>query len=443
MDPKTLSETLLAVILLDSLPLPDALDLLLSQRLKTLKDILAGAPGSKTERRRRSSSRPLDLVPKDIVPQRDDIVKIISEAVQSLLDAVSVVHAVFDAKRSITGEECLLAEAIKLVQAGEAPAPAPPSSQVRRYNHQRRASRLHSISLPLPPRVTSALNGPPVSTPIVLQALPSSQILLRYLPSQVTGFTPFIAQSAAPNVNEKLGPWQASAVEILRDAVPAWLSGLQSVSDVWKVRAALADILGDEAFEEQIAAALEAEWGARVQAIWTAKLNTLVTSAETALKNAGTRIRSGQETQDNDPEAFMFKDISFPSAAGLTSSSSTFNTFLSTLKKRSSFRTPLLDSVLSVLEAAALDIKGDLAGLPPSLYDDYRVKLGSALDALVKVLGDVLAEAGGHRDATGSVEAELFIGRVALYLAHTSAFLEDLVGGTGVDLSKFENGCGS
>jgi hypothetical protein len=272
----------------------------------------------------------------------------------------------------------------------------------------------------------------------VIQELPSSQILLRYLPTRVTAFTPFIAPSATPNLKEKLGQWQASAVEILRESVPAWLSGLQSVADVWKVRATLSDILGDEAFEEQISAALEAEWGARVQAIWTAKLHTLVTKAETALKDAGTKIRSGQETTDNDPEAFMFSDISFPSAAGLTGSSTTFNTFLSTLQKRSSFRTPLLDSVLAVLETAATDIKADLAGLPPSLYDDYRGKLGSALDALVKVLGDVLAEAGGHRDATGSVEAELFIGRVALCLAHTSAFLPDLVGITGVDLGRLK-----
>lgn len=434
-DPKALTETLLAVILLDSLPLPDALDLLLSQRLKTLQDILANVPGAKPEtRRRRSSSRNLEMTIKELAPRSDDVAKIISEAVKSLIDAVDLVKAVFDSRRKATGEESMLAEAIRLVQAGEEPLPTQPSSQFRRSNHQRRTSRLQSISLPLPPRISLSSHGPPVSTPLVLQGLPSSQILLRYLPAEITSFTPFITPSAAPKLSERLGPWQASAIEILRESVPAWLSGVQSVGDVWKVRSALAEILGDDGFEEQISSALEAEWGARVQTIWTAKLDTLVTDAEAALKDAGAKIRSGQETADNDPEVFTFTDISFPSAAGLTGSSTAFNGFLSTLKKRSSFRTPLLDSVLGGLESAAADIKKDLTGLPESLFDDYRGKLSSALDALVKALGDVLAEAGGHRDATGSVEAELFIGRVALYLGHSSSFLGDLVGVTGVNL---------
>lgn len=436
---KTLSETLLAIILLDSLPLPDALDLLLSQRLKTLGDILAHAPGSKTDgRRRRSNSRvETAAASREAVHRRDDIAKVVAEAVRNLLDGVSLVKAVFEpSKRKAIGDESSLAEAIRLVQAGEEAQPAMQPTPIRRAAHQRRASRLTSISLPLPSRGSTTASNPPVSTRRVIQSLPSSQILLRYLPSQVISFTPFIASSTPPNLADKLGPWQTAAVEILRDSVPAWLAGLHSVADVWVVRATLADMLGDDAFEEQIASALEAEWGARVQAIWTSKLHALVTSAEASLKDAADKIRSGAERTDNEPEAYMFSDIGFPSAAGMTGTNAGFNTFLATLKKRSSFRTPLLDAVLGVLETSASDIKNDLVGLPRTLYDDYRGKLSYALEALVDVLGDVLAAVGGHRDATGSVEAQLFVGRVALCLAHTSSFLTDLVGATGVDVHK-------
>lgn len=432
LDTKAIADTLLAIILLDGLTLEDALDVFLSQRLKTLRDILAHSPSGKAERRRRSSSR-RDSVSKPELPKKDDIAATLTESLQCLLDAERLAHAVFEAKRKVTGDgESILAEAIRLIQAGEEPAPSQPTP-VR--THNRRASRIASVSLPLPP-VVRGLSGPPVSAPRVIQTLPASQILLRYLPSAVTSFTPFIVPSATPVLADKLAPWEAQVVDVLRDAVPGWLEGLNSVADVWSVRASVRDQLTDSGLEGRISTTLEAEWGARVQAIWTAKLDALVTSARNTLSSAAERVRSGAETQDNDPAAYMFADVAFPSASGLAGSSSGFGTFLGTLKKRAGHRTPLLDSVLDVLEAAAADIAADLGGLPTSLYGDYAEKLGSALNALVQALGDVLADAGGHRDKTGSVEAELFVGRVALYIAQSSRFLQDLSGSTGVDLGK-------
>lgn len=437
--PKLVSETLLAIILLDSLPLPDALDLLLSQRLKALRDILAHVPTStKNNLRRKSSNSRLDNAAstREAAHQRQDIVKVISEAVRCLLGSVALVKGAFEPKRRGPGEESALAEAIRLVQAGEEPQATLQPTPLRRASHQRRASRMASISLPLPPRINATSTGPPLSSPQIIQSLPSSQILLRYLPASVIEFTPFIAPSTPPSLAAKLGPWQASAVDTVRESAPAWLDGLHSVADVWAVRATLADMLGDEAFEEQISAALEAEWGARVQAIWTAKLNAIVTSAETSLNDAADRIRSGAVVSDNEPETHMFADIAFPSAAGIAGSGAGFNSFLASLMRRSSYRTPILDEVLSGLESSASDIKADLTDLPSTLYDDYRGKLSVALAALVGVLRDTLSSVGGHRDAKGSVEAELFVGRVALYLAHTSSFLTDLVGTTGVDVDK-------
>lgn len=426
LDAKAGSDTLLATILLDETPVSGALDLLLSQRLRAVREILHAPTTSKRQRR---MSR---VDPKH---QGEDTTKAISEAVHVLLDAVTLAKSIFE-KRFSAGES-ILAESIRLIQVGEE-LPVVQTQPVATLGHHRRASRLASISLPLPPRVGLG-NGatPPASAVRVIQSLPSSQILLRYLPNSVTGFTPFIPPAAAPQLKEKLGPWQASAVDVLRETVPAWVQQLSAVSDVWSVRKSLREILSDEeAFESQIASALESEWGSRVQEIWTTKLDTIVTSLSSKLTTTAAQVRSGQDSGlDNHCEAFMFSDIHFPAVSAGTGSTGTEH-FLSSLKKRALFRTPLLDGIMALLEDAAQNIKLDLAGLPSSLYADYREKLKSALHALVKVLDDVLADAGGHRDATGSVEAELFVGRIALYLVHASPFLSDLVGGTEVDLSE-------
>lgn len=425
---RSVADTLLAIVLLDGLSLDDALELFLTQRLRTLRDILAhDAHGP----RRRSSTRRDSACEKE--PPKD-VAGTLAEALACILDTEKLARTVFEPRRRVSGEESVLSEGIRLIQAGEEALPQSKATPVR--THNRRASRIASISLPLPPLVRG-ISGPPVSAPRVLQTLPSSQILLRYLPTSVTGFTPFIAPSPAPSLADKLAPWESQVVGVLREAVPSWLAGLNSVADVWDVRASMRELLTDAGIEGRIWATLEEEWGARVQAIWTAKLDALVTSAQSTLQSAADKIRSGAETQDNDPAGHMFSDVAFPSASALAGSSGTgFATFLDTLKKRATHRTPLLNSVLDALESAASDISKDLGGLPRTLYGDYAGKLTSALNALVQALGDVLAEAGGHRDKTGSVEAELFVGRVALYLSQSSGFLADLSGATGVDLGK-------
>lgn len=423
---KSAAETLLAIMLLEEISVSDALDLLLSQQLRAAREILH-APTT-TKRQRRMSRV-------DSKHQGEDATKAISEAVHVLLDAKTLAKSVFE-KRFGAGESILM-ESIKTIQVGEE-MPVAQTQPVATMGHRRRASRLASISLPLPPR-TDLTPGekPPVSAARVIQSLPSSQILLRYLPPAVTGFTPVIPPAAAPPLKEKLGPWRSSAVDVLREMVPAWVQQLSAVSDVWAVRKSLRESLSDdEDFEAQIAQALESEWGSRVQEIWTTKLDTIVTSLSERLTTTAEQVRSGQDcAMDNDCEAFMFSAIHFPAVSAGTGSSGT-EAFLASLKKRAMFRTPLLDGIMAQLEDSAQDIKLDLAGLPHSLYGDYREKLTSALHALVKVLHDVLADAGGHRDATGSVEAELFVGRIALYLVHASPFLSDLAGDTEVDLGE-------
>ena len=107
------------------------------------------------------------------------------------------------------------------------------------------------------------------------------------------------------------------------------------------------------------------------------------------------------------------------------------------MKKRTVYRTPLLDSVLVALESAALDIKSDIGELPGKLLKEYRNQLSGALDALIRALEKVLESMGpGREDGRSGVDAEIFVGRVALYLGKSSSLLGDLVGETRAQLGE-------
>jgi hypothetical protein len=138
----------------------------------------------------------------------------------------------------------------------------------------------------------------------------------------------------------------------------------------------------------------------------------------------------------------MFSEINFPSSPTTTLNSShnhsaALNTFIIALKKRSSYRTPLLDSVLTSLEDFATSLKADMPGLPKRLIDDFRERVGTSLEMLVQVLGKVLESMGpGRGGGKHGIEAELFVGRVALYLAKSSSFLRDVAGDAEVNTGK-------
>ena len=388
--------------------------------------------------------------------EREEISNVLAEAVKSLLETVSLVRAVFEKSNRRDGES-LLEEMERLVQIGE---PVPTSSKMRqdsgqrRTSHERRASRLASISIAMP-RIPSSTTGPPVSSGQILQTLPSAQILLRYLPSSITAFTPFIAPTSASALNEKVAGWQRTAIGLLREAVPEWLASLHSVSDVWNLRHDLDVLLQDGELQSELKTALEQEWGRRIEAIWENKLDALIELVETKTREAGEEVRSrGSETGELiwpsyrwiilileiNSESFIFSEMPFPSAPthALTASSTSFNTFLATVKKRGAMRTPLLDAVLVELETSAKDLRADMRNLPRTLYEAYGGQVEKALERLVKRLERVLESMGPHRgDGKGeTVDAEMFVGRVALYVAKQSEFLDDLSGEADIQLGE-------
>lgn len=441
-DDQTLAETLLAIILLDNLSVPDALALFLSQRIKTLRDILhpESTRGSRNRRDSRASIRSMSK-------ERDEIESVLAESVKALLDTVTLVRAVF-AKRNLGGS--LLEELQRLVQVGETlPSPVKELNP-RRTSHERRASRLASISIQVAP-IAPSPSGPPVSAPQVLQSLPSSQILLHHLPSTITSFTPFIAPSSPPDIEDKLTAWQSTTIGILRDAGPEWLATLHSVADVWHVRAKLASLLDEGSLQEDIKQALEEQWGKRIESIWQDKLDRFIVLAESKTRQAGETLKvKGSEagealrgspglTTDTILSSFIFSEMPFPSAPtyALTASATPFNNFLSTIQKRGALRTPLLDEILVTLETAAKDLKQDISGLPSNLYTSYGTKVQDTLRRLVTSLSTVLEDVAIEgEDNKSAIEAEILVGRVALYLARQSDCLADLTAEAGSDLGK-------
>jgi hypothetical protein len=206
------------------------------------------------------------------------------------LHTFELVREVFEKQGKTEKGESLLEEMMRLVQKGE---PAPVVSQptpMRRTSQQRRTSRMLSISLAVP-RIDFSADGPPISTVQVLQSLPSAQILLRHLPTTITGFTPFIAPSTTPVLEDKLGEWQRSSIQLLREAVPGWLAGLHSIASVWQVRKVVVAVLDGDGLFADIRCALEDEWGARVREVWADKLDKLVEVAEAQIREAGEDIR--------------------------------------------------------------------------------------------------------------------------------------------------------
>ncbi|OCF75076.1 hypothetical protein I204_03925 [Kwoniella mangroviensis CBS 8886] len=421
LDSKSLSETILAIILLDNLPVSDALDLLISQRTKALRDTLqhvevnansAKSPEKEKGNRKRSNSRrQAAAITRSIIQERSTISSIITDSVTLMLETVSSVKTVFEKNISLGQNESLIEEMMKLIQVGDITAST------------------NSIT-------TSVPNRPPITSSEIIQNLPSSQILLRYLPNNIIGFTPFITPSTSPTLSDILNTWQQGSINLLKGSIPDWLKDLKNVKDIWAVRNSLNSLLQKGEFEEAIGLALEDEWGKRVKEVWSEKLGLLVDNAEKEIREAGEKVRNGSEKIVS-PESILFSDISFPTgptasaAFSATSHNMAFTNFRSTLRKRSSYRTPVLDSVLNNLEETAQNIKEDMSDLPESLYDIYSEQINDTLDGLIKVLDTVLESMGSARgDGRIGIEAQIFIGRVALYLGNgkESGFLDDIAG---------------
>lgn len=218
---------------------------------------------------------------------------------------------------------------------------------------------------------------------------------------------------------------------MLGEAVPAWLTALQSIQDVWSIRASLLSVLTEGEHPAQIRAALETEWADRVKSIWSVKLDAIVDIAAEKLEEGVSKIRQTTSNENGDVSAFAFSDLSYPAVptASLVSGgllhATSLDPFMASLKQRSTGRTSLLNDTLSAMEMATVALRKDVHDLSADLAAEYQRSVKEALDRLVGVLGETLATVGSGEQI---VEVSLHVGRVAMYIAVSSSVLIDLGG---------------
>lgn len=327
----------------------------------------------------------------------------------------------------------------------------PPSTPTSKGDktHQRRASRLASISAPfsLPPPSSPSANGsfpaptaapdlpepPVISTPSLLLTLPSSPLLLRYLPPSVKSYTPFLSSSPLPpsTLASQLATWLTTNTSLLQTAVEDLSASLPSVRAVWEVRDAVGKVLqGVDGLEEgersEMRSVLEAAWERRAKEIWEEKLVGMgkklgegVRERVEVIKGGGKESDGGQSQADLKlcrlrvwpllitplslslrladihPPNFLFSpSLPFPSSSSSIPPSSSLPTFRTALRRRVAVRTPLLDSVLRELEALSSQLQADVdvlrgaegSEVEAKLLADYRPRAEKALEEMVTLL---------------------------------------------------------
>lgn len=246
---------------------------------------------------------------------RDRISKALLDTIKCIASTVGISKSSYLSRAQTDSSLSLLDDAIDRVQRGERKVSTAQrgstSRQVSITDAQKKTSRLPS-SLPV---ILDANPGtsPFVSTSAILKTLPSSQMLLTYLPERVQMFAPFIAPVSGKSkveherqIVDKLDTWVSDATRSLAPSIDIWLSRLESISDIWKVRAHLLRLLDDINSNEMIAlSAQQVEeirkvaqlaFETRTKAIWRSQLDQLLASTKSGLQQSLDKIRSNDNS---------------------------------------------------------------------------------------------------------------------------------------------------
>ena len=354
---------MLTLHLLESRPLPETLSIYLAQRTKTLLSLLTrnastSANGSATDSKPngRVSHRPRKVVLRETKQKAEALLDAISRT-------VSTARTVFADDGSTTSS--LMKQALQFFQA---PSDNPES---------------------LPPELQ-------LTTQILLTTLPSSSHFL-LLPQSIRTYKPYIDGAAVmtpalqPQLKDKLENWFKKMVQDVRGALSDWFASLETVGEVWDVRASLlAWLNGVRGLESPERLELESIINAISQnqatSVWKGALGQLevsfrnaVTSATKALAQEDTDYIFGTlrpqpcalycrvidiAVADTQPVEHLFLAPPIPllqTAAQSSAAAAQFSKYKSALRQQLTGRTPLLESTLATLERHASDIQKDVA----------------------------------------------------------------------------------
>ncbi|KAJ1308534.1 hypothetical protein OPQ81_004235 [Rhizoctonia solani] len=434
------AETLIAILLLDALSTSRTRNLFLSQRSKTLTSSLN--PPLSTSRRAISPNR---------AQNRKATAALLSPCCFPTVYSIALGSALEDpyyairckpqerkkniaTARAIYGADGLFDQIVMDIQT-DAPSQSIPSTTQPQF----------PLSNPIQPPIPSSRS---LTTPHILHSLPSSSLLLRFLPPSITAYTPYVSTDSdglgATKVDEterELNDWLNNVLETLATPARNWLSKLDSVRAVWAVRAAVVKgtlgLEGTPDTKDRILGAIETAFISRVSEVWENRLESIEVGVSNALRRA-TGLLEGSNVdarnEDTNPLAFVYSS-ELPVIRAEPGSDSSFRLFENALKRRANRRTALLDSVLSEMEEASRELRDELnvalgeanpSGTVIRLTSSYQPRAAETCMRIVSAVSTALEDAASNGDEATDVNVAVFIGRLANALASHSIFITNL-----------------
>ncbi|KAJ9096589.1 hypothetical protein QFC19_007121 [Naganishia cerealis] len=281
---------------------------------QVLRELSPAPPGAKGPIAQSGFAEGVKLDKKNIKRKiiRDRISKALLDTVKCIASTVGITKSTFLTRRDDPSGPSLFEDAVHRVQQGE-----------RMASTAQRQQALQRASLPIPserasglpstsPIATASIPSPYISTSSMLKTLPSSQMLLTYLPDTVQMFTPFISSDARSReekheqITNKLDTWVSDTLQELAPRIEIWMGRLDSIADIWKVRSQLLRLLDDILPNESIALSAEqvdrirkatqAAFETRTKALWRLLLDELVKTTTSGLEDSLEKIKSHDDS---------------------------------------------------------------------------------------------------------------------------------------------------
>lgn len=463
---RSVTESLASIVMLDNTAIPEVLEMLLDQRSKSLSAIFSSDPNTP------ASSRRLSTMPTSAIrasmsglpqtnasaadPKVDLVIQRVQEGLGCILRTLQHTESVFsDSIGTRAGLLALLAEIQQTPSAAEATS-----------------DKALSFLASSPAKASFAVTEKQLSP--ILNTLSNAPVLLRYLPSQILSFTPFIDTSSARNelpghhISAKLGHWFKAALTTSESGAGNLFAILETASQLATVQETLLAFLSAQgtvaAWTGQIdhlRTSLLQLLERRFVEIYTGRLAGLTDSLPGLLDIALRAASSSQEDLDitdfllamTTESAAVYGSIPF---AALNSSTTiggpdrgggyatapsyvaelcparqahqrdAFEAFKAAMRMRVQGRPPVLDTCLCGLEDRAQRIRRDVERW---LASDARASEGirkQYLGAVQQSFDQMQQNFNSCLDRQESEASRLLLGNLALHLARQSSFLVDL-----------------
>ncbi|KAG8864943.1 hypothetical protein FRB96_003531 [Tulasnella sp. 330] len=468
------TETLLSILLLDSLPISETLSLFLSQRTKTLQAVYTGienAPQTPaiSKSRRKNQELAASLLRSPYLPSTpimgDSVNEISFRFPPDAFGAANGEHFISRRKdkvvkrvrQSLKRVVNLLGTTVAAVREIFAGSKGPPLI----------AELLNSITTGSTSR-TSGKQEPHsniLDTPFLLSTLPSSTLLVRYLPASIQSYAPYIdtdspsSQLPPASVTSATSSWFTASLQSLEGRLSTWLQDLDDLRHVWSVWTSLqfghlpdgsksSMDLFTEKERHDLQSLVQQVCMRRVREVWRDKLAEIEGATVREVQRCIDVMKTDEaETRaEVDPSAFHFSHLALASGGdfplGSASASTALKKCKDALQQRVANRTPLVNSVLSHLESLAKDLNAELASLDgpggrtreaaAQLMVEYVAGAEHAVAQIARSLEEILQKEGNY-DPPSRMDNDIavFIGKVALELGTDSPFVADLIPGAG------------